>query len=204
MPVYIKKLNKSFGDNHVLRDLDLELKDGGIYCLMGPSGMGKTTLLRILLGLESKDSGTVEGTEEGKTTAMFQEDRLCPELTAIENVALICRKKADRREIRKSLEKILPPECLNQPVKELSGGMKRRVALARAMYEDKKLTILDEPFTGLDSKTRLEVIAYLLRQQRRRTLLIATHGEGDAASLGAETIYLGRLMPEAASGEGAL
>ena len=92
MPVKINKLNKSFGDNHVLRNLELELEDGGIYCLMGPSGMGKTTLLRIILGLESMDSGTIHGIEPDKTTAMFQEDRLCPVLSAIENVALICKK----------------------------------------------------------------------------------------------------------------
>ena len=194
MPIKIQGLNKSFGDNHVLRDLELELKDGGIYCLMGPSGMGKTTFLRILLGLETKDSGTIEGIIPEQTTAMFQEDRLCPVLTPIENVALICKKKANRREIRKSLEEILPASCLDQPASELSGGMKRRVALARALYESGQFVILDEPFTGLDSETRKEVIAYLLRQRKGRILLVATHGNDDAKYLGAEIVRLEQIQ----------
>ena len=194
MPVKIKGLNKSFGDNHVLRDLDLELADGGIYCLMGPSGMGKTTLLRIMLGLEKADRGSIEGMEAGGTTAMFQEDRLCLCLTPIENVALVCRKKAQRGEIRRSLAQILPLSCLDQPALELSGGMKRRVALARALYEEGQMVILDEPFTGLDSATKKEVIGYLLRQRKNRILLVATHGEEDAALLGAEILRLDQMQ----------
>ena len=200
MAIKIKGLNKSFGDNHVLRDVEVTLEDGGIYCLMGPSGMGKTTLIRILLGLETKDSGIIEGIDPDKTTAMFQEDRLCPVLTPVENVALVCRKKANRREIRKSLEEILPSSCLNQPCSELSGGMKRRVALARSLYEAGNLVILDEPFTGLDSDTRKEVITYLLRQQKGRILLVATHGEDDAAYLGAKILRLEEIQKGRANG----
>lgn len=194
MSVKIDKLNKSFGGNHVLNDLCLELEDGKIYCLMGPSGSGKTTLLRILLGLEEKDSGSIEGIESGQTTAMFQEDRLCSVLTPIENVALICKNKPSRKEIQKSLEEILPSKCMNQPASELSGGMKRRVALARALYEDGQLVILDEPFTGLDTDTKKEVIEYLLKQQRGRILLIATHGVDDASYLGGEIIRLEQIQ----------
>ena len=194
MPVKISKLNKSFGDNHVLRNLELELEDGGIYCLMGPSGMGKTTLLRIILGLERMDFGTIYGIAPDKTTAMFQEDRLCPALSAIENVALICKKKPSRGDIRKSLEEILPSECLDQPISELSGGMKRRVALARAFYEPGGLVVLDEPFTGLDTETKKDVIEYLLKQRKGRILLVATHGEDDAALLGASVIRLEEIQ----------
>ena len=194
MAIKITGLEKSFGENHVLRDLNVELKDGGIYCLMGPSGMGKTTLLRILLGLERADAGTITGIDPDRTTAMFQEDRLCPVLTPVENVALICKKKADRRAVRKSLERILPATCMDQPASELSGGMKRRVALARALYEPGKLVILDEPFTGLDRETKQEVIDYLLEQQNGRILLVATHGEVDAALLGAEIIRLEQIQ----------
>ncbi len=194
MPITIKGLNKSFGENHVLRDLELELEDEGIYCLMGPSGMGKTTLLRIILGLEKKDSGSIEGIQQDRVTAMFQEDRLCPVLTPIENVALVCKKKAKKSEIRKNLAQILPPACLGQPASELSGGMKRRVALARALYEDGQLVVLDEPFTGLDSATKKEVIDYLLRQRKNRILLVATHGEEDVDLLGAKIIRLEQIQ----------
>ncbi len=194
MPITIKGLNKSFGENHVLRDLELELEDEGIYCLMGPSGMGKTTLLRIILGLEKKDSGSIEGIQQDRVTAMFQEDRLCPVLTPIENVALVCKKKAKKSEIRKNLAQILPPACLDQPASELSGGMKRRVALARALYEEGQLVVLDEPFTGLDSATKKEVIDYLLRQRKNRILLVATHGEEDVDLLGAKIIRLEQIQ----------
>ena len=83
---------------------------------------------------------------------------------------------------------------MDQPASELSGGMKRRVALARALYEPGKLVILDEPFTGLDRETKQEVIDYLLEQQNGRILLVATHGEDDAALLGAEIIRLEQIQ----------
>lgn len=194
MGIKITGMNKSFDDNHVLRDLYLELEDGEIYCLMSPSGMGKTTLIRILLGLEKKDSGDIEGIDPEQTTAMFQEDRLCPVLTPVENVALVCSHRAGRGDIRRSLGEILPETCLDQPISELSGGMKRRVALARALYKPGKLVIFDEPFTGLDTETRREVIAYILRQQRGRILLIATHGEDDAEYLGAKIVRLEEIQ----------
>ncbi|MER1985774.1 MAG: ATP-binding cassette domain-containing protein [Solibacillus sp.] len=141
----ISGVSKQFNGQPVLRAVDLQLEDNGIYCLMGPSGMGKTTLLRILLDLESKDAGTIKGIKPGEIAAMFQENRLCEELTSIENVMLVIPKKASHADIRKNLELILPAEYLEQPVSELSGGMKRRVALARAMNYPSKMIIMDEP-----------------------------------------------------------
>lgn len=190
MGISISKLQKSFGDHKVLCDLNMELEDGGIYCLMGASGMGKTTLLRIIMGLETSDGGTITGIQSGEISAMFQEDRLCETLTPVENVALVYPEKASRKRIRRDLEQILPAECMKQPIRELSGGMKRRVALARAMHYQGRLIILDEPFTGLDRDTKQEVIAYILKKQNNRILLIATHGEEDAQLLGGKKILL--------------
>lgn len=204
MSIQIKQLKKAFGEKKVLRGVDMTLEDDRIYCLMGPSGMGKTTLLRILLGREAADSGTIEGISPGEISAMFQEDRLCQPLTAVENVALVCEGKSNRKELAEELCQILPENCLNQPVSQLSGGMKRRVALARAIHYSSRMVILDEPFTGLDRKTRMEVISYILNMRRGRTLLIATHGVDDAALLGAETLRMEDVQGEKGEEEAAL
>ena len=185
---------KAYGANRVLRDVSFTLEGGGVYCLMAPSGSGKTTLFRVLLGLERADAGCVRGVEPGRIAMMFQEDRLCATLTAVENVALVLPPDARRRDAADLLARILPPECLDQPVMELSGGMRRRVSLARAVTFPSDLVVLDEPFTGLDAQTRRRVIDFLLAERAGRTLLVATHGEGDAELLGAQVVRLDEVQ----------
>lgn len=197
MSLQIKGLCKSFGEHRVLKGLEMTLEDGGIYCLMGASGMGKTTLLHILLGLEDKDSGEMIWSGGSRISAMFQENRLCEDLTAPQNAALVCKGRLSLGEISKRLSEILPEECLSQPVRELSGGMKRRAALARAMLFDSELIIMDEPFTGLDRSTKKEVIDFILRMRGGRTLLISTHNEEDVSLLGGTRLELGELFTEA-------
>lgn len=197
MPISIKNIQKAFGAKQVLNGIDYELEDGGIYCLMGPSGMGKTTLLRILMDLENPDGGDVEGLTRNDIAVMFQENRLLEWMDAIDNIAVMrkgIRDKKLKKEIEENLKLILPADCLHQPVTQLSGGMKRRVALARAMNYPSKLIILDEPFTGLDRETKLEVIDYILKMRGNRILLVATHGVEDAAMLGAKVIHLEELL----------
>lgn len=191
MSVIITDLCKTFDDNEVLKNVNITLKDNSIYCLMGASGIGKTTLLRILMGLEHADSGSVSGIDTKSISCMFQEDRLIPYLSAIDNVRIVLRgKNNNREEVRNHLLSILPDDSLDMPVSSLSGGMKRRVALARALSYPGKLIILDEPFTGLDKDTKLNVIDYILKMRNNRTLLIATHGTDDADLLGAKIIKL--------------
>ncbi|CBL23981.1 MULTISPECIES: ATP-binding cassette domain-containing protein [Blautia] len=191
MSVQIRNLCKTFGSKKVLNNLNITLEDGGIYCLMGPSGMGKTTLLRIIMNLESKDAGEITGIDpDVEISSMFQEDRILPMLSAVANVNMMYEKKRPVKEIKEDLSQILPKKCLRQPVCELSGGMKRRVSLARCMHYQGKMIILDEPFTGLDMATKQEVISYILKNRRNRILLVATHGIEDAALLGAEVIHL--------------
>ena len=193
MSITLRNIQKSFGAKKVLTGVDYTLEDGKIYCLMGPSGMGKTTLLRILMGLENPDAGTIDGLGENDIAAMFQEDRLFMWLSPVENVAIMYKTKPDREKIAENLAKILPADCLSQPVSQLSGGMKRRVALARAMHFPAKLVILDEPFTGLDKDTRQQAIDYILEMKGDRILLVATHGVDDAQLLGATVIRLEEL-----------
>ena len=197
MPISIQNIQKAFGAKRVLTGVDYVLEDGGIYCLMGPSGMGKTTLLRILMDLENPDRGDVKGLGRNDIAVMFQENRLLEWMDAVDNVAVMrkgIRDKKLKAEIEENLKHILPADCLHQPVAQLSGGMKRRVALARAMSYPSKLIILDEPFTGLDRATKLEVVDYILRMRGDRILLVATHGTEDAAMLGAKVIHLEELL----------
>ena len=197
MPISIHNIQKAFGAKQVLTGVDYVLQDDSIYCLMGPSGMGKTTLLRILMDLENPDKGSVEGLGNHDIAVMFQENRLLEWMDAVDNVAVMrkgIRDKKLKQEIEENLNKILPADCLHQPVSQLSGGMKRRVALARAMNYPSNLIILDEPFTGLDRATKSDVIDYVLQMRGDRILLVATHGVEDAQMLGATVIHLEELL----------
>lgn len=192
--VQFENVCKAYGANQVLRSVNFDLAGGSATCLMAASGSGKTTLFRVLLGLEPADSGRINGIAPERISMMFQEDRLCSTLTPVENVALVLPASASRADIRKLLAEVLPPDCLDQPAMELSGGMRRRVSLVRAVAHESDLVVLDEPFTGLDAQTRRRVIEFLLRHKGNRTLLVATHGEGDAELLGATRLALDELQ----------
>ncbi len=201
--VEFDRVCKTYGANEVLRRVTFSLPGGGVRCLMAPSGSGKTTLFRVLLGLESADSGEIRGIKPGQISMMFQEDRLCETLTPVENVALVLPPAARRADVARLLREILPADCLNQPAMELSGGMRRRVSLARAVAFPSRMVVLDEPFTGLDQATKEKVIEFLLAHRAGRTLLVATHGEDDARLLGAERVNLADVQDGGAAGAGA-
>ena len=192
--VVLTGVRKVYGDRTVLDDVSLTLAAGQTYCLMAPSGSGKTTLLRCLLGLEKVDGGSIEGIKQGRVSMMFQEDRLCEVLTPVENVALVLPRDVRRSDVQGLLEQILPPDCMDRPAMQLSGGMRRRVSLVRALAFPSDAIVLDEPFTGLDAGTRRTVINFVLKYRAGRTLLVATHGEDDARLLGAQTIDLVALQ----------
>ena len=180
-----KNIRKSFDGKVVLDHVNLELEDNRIYCLMGPSGRGKTTLLRILADLETLDEGHVTGVKGKQISMVFQENRLCEGITAVENIRLVgCRNP------EALLSEILPESCLKQPVHELSGGMKRRVAVARAVAAESNLILMDEPFTGLDEETKRNVVNFILKYRKGRFLLITTHQDEDVSLLGAEKILI--------------
>ena len=180
MMIKVKEIKKSFGDLVVLDGVNLEIPKGGRLCIMGRSGCGKTTLLRILGGLAKQDAGTVEGIL--RPIPVFQEDRLAEAFTPLRNLLLVSR---DRKGAVALLEELGLADAISKPTRELSGGMKRRVAIARALMAEGDVLLLDEPFKGLDDETRRTVAASILRHLGGRTLIAVTHDEEDASLLSA-------------------
>lgn len=162
-------LSKSYGDLQVIKALDAEYRPNEVYYFTTPSGSGKTTLFRLLCGLEKADSGVIENVGLRFSYA-FQDDRLCEEYSAVQNVELVTDCDAES-----TLQKLLPKEALHKPCSQLSGGMRRRVAVVRAMEADSDCVILDEPYAGLDEETKQRVQSYIQECQRGRILLIASH-----------------------------
>ena len=186
----ISHLTKRFGEKTLFEDLNLTLTAPAV--LWAPSGWGKTTLLRILMGLEMPTSGTVQGV--GKVSAVFQEDRLCPQLTAVENVALVLPGPVDqyKKQIEKGFQQLgLDNAALSLPARKLSGGQKRRAALLRALWAESDTLLLDEPFTGMDPETMKKAAALLKARCQDRNVLLATHDREAIEALGWEVIELG-------------
>ncbi len=196
-----EEISKSFGDQPVLRNFSAKLVPGGSYLVTGESGIGKTTFLRILMGLESVDGGRVqimrgESRSAGsgrvpapraagagrpgcrsirlRASAVFQEDRLFEDLTAAENIGLV-RGAPPAHRIKEELGRLLPEDAADRPVRELSGGQKRRVAIVRALLAESETVFMDEPFTGLDEENRRRAAEYIREKQGGRTLVVTGH-----------------------------
>ena len=172
----IKHLTKQFGKKTLFRDLCLTVE--GPAVLWAPSGWGKTTLLRILMGLEGPTSGIVQGV--GRVAAVFQEDRLCPQLTAVQNVTLVLPGSAEqyKEQIIKDFQQLgMDAAALALPAARLSGGQKRRTALLRALWAASDTLLLDEPFTGMDPELVSHAAAAVVRLAARRDTVLVTHDE---------------------------
>ncbi len=178
-----------YPEKTVFKDITLAIPDNGTIALMAPSGYGKTTLLRILAGLLPIEHGTVSGLINKKISFLFQEDRLLPWLTAEKNVALV----SDQAMAVSWLKK-MEIDNLRLLPHEMSGGMQRRVALARAMAFGGDVLLLDEPFKGLDEALRTR-IAERIRNQFPLTIL-SVHDVTEAESMGAQVVLLERLTQE--------
>ena len=173
----------------MLSDVSLRFTAGETVCIRGRSGIGKTTLLRIISGLTKPDSGTVSGVPE-RIAFVFQEDRLCEEFSALSNVRLVTGRSMPAETILKHLSELGLSESAMLPVRDFSGGMKRRVALARAVCAEPELLILDEPFKGLDLELKLKVIAYIKKHTAGKTVVCVTHDPAEAELMGGIVIDL--------------
>lgn len=189
--IIISGLCKSFGDNEVLRDVDLRFAEGSITLIMGESGCGKSTLIKLIMGLLTPDGGSISGTPH-RISAVFQEDRLCDDFSALTNVRVTAARGSTAEQLLCDFAALGLLGNEKKPVRELSGGMKRRVALLRALFADSELLILDEPFTGLDDDNRAAAAELILKRRRGRTVIVVTHEAEDAALLGAQTVYINK------------
>ncbi|MCM1569237.1 MAG: ABC transporter permease subunit [Roseburia sp.] len=163
-------IGKAYGENRVLEHYSASFPAGEISRLTWDSGRGKTTLLRLFAGLERPDSGRL--VKPGSCGMLFQEDRLCMEYSALKNVELVT---GDWDKGREALLQLLGQEDIEKPCCQLSGGQRRRVALVRAMEAPAAFVLLDEPFTGMDAKTRVLAENYIAKKQQGRAVLMATH-----------------------------
>jgi len=183
--IVLNNICKSFGEKQVLKDVSAVFPKEKTSCISAASGIGKTTLFRIMLGLEKPDSGDVTGLENEKISVVFQEDRLCEEFTVAENIKLTSPWVSDT-EISDAMQRVALTDCYHQPVCELSGGMRRRAAVLRAVLHGGDVIMLDEPFKGLDEATKHKVMDFIKEKYAGKTILLITHDSGEANDMGCE------------------
>ena len=182
--IVLENVTKRYGEKVVIEHLSLVIKDGKMTCLFGPSGRGKTTLLRLIGALEKPDEGHIT-TTHAKISIVFQEDRLLPWLGALDNAAI----GADKQTAKALLERLGMGDALFKKPAALSGGMRRRVALARALAYGGDLLLLDEPFKGLDDTLTCTAVALIKVQWQGKTVVLVTHDRELAAQCD-EILYL--------------
>ena len=188
MDIIFDHVSKAYGEKQVLQSFCCCFLEGKNSCILGPSGCGKTTLLRLIAGLEKPDSGEITGTEGKKNSAVFQENRLFENLTVEKNLMLTARKGFTRTDARALLGELGLEAEARKPLNTLSGGMQRRVAVARALAADYDLLLLDEPLTGLDGDTRRTVMEAIRRHGAGKTCIWVTHEPADAVLLDAQVL----------------
>ena len=190
MDIRLEKVYKQYNGKTILKDIDMTFTKGSISCIMGASGRGKTTLVSILMGLVKQDGGEVLGLHGVRRAAVFQEDRLIEHWDAVKNVRLVCGKDITEAMIREHLGRTGLEDITDKPVRAFSGGMRRRVAIVRALLAESSVVILDEPFKGLDEALKEQVIYYIKEQTAGKTVIIVTHDRKDAELLGAKVYTL--------------
>lgn len=184
----LRNISKSYHGRPVLQNVSFTIEPG-VTALWAPSGAGKTTLLRILLGLERPDSGELLGTGV-RWSAVFQEDRLLDGLDAMGNLCFALGSDWDEAAARRLLAELGLSDAEDRPVREWSGGMKRRLALARALLADAEAIALDEPFAGLDAENRRHGAECIARRAETTPVLLVTHDQADLEALNARIIEL--------------
>lgn len=184
----LRNICKSYHGRPVLQNVSFTIEPG-VTALWAPSGAGKTTLLRILLGLERPDSGELLGTGV-RWSAVFQEDRLLDGLDAMGNLRFALGSGWDEAAARRLLAELGLSDAEDRSVREWSGGMKRRLALARALLADAEAIALDEPFTGLDAENRRRGAECIARRAETTPVLLVTHDRADLEALNARIIEL--------------
>ena len=186
MKIKTENLSVSF-EKTVLENLNLEIAEN--TAIMGESGSGKTTFLNAVSGLLKPDSGKISFSKKPRISFVFQENRLFENYSALDNVKAVAPKEVTEKEISDLLESLgIEKEDQQKAVSTFSGGMKRRVAISRALIYKSNLLLLDEPFKGLDEKTREECANVIKNTAKEKLIVLVTHQKEEAELLGIEKI----------------
>lgn len=194
MSLTLSNIKKSFGDKIIFNGFSYEFNDNGIYAVIGESGVGKTTLLRMIAGLDNSYKGKIEGGGFKNVSFAFQEYRLFPGISALENVIVAIGDKKNNNciiEAKRMLSYLgFSDEDMNLFPDELSGGMKQRVSLARAFLKKSKILILDEPTKELDSQLRQKIYDLIIKESESRLIIIVSHLKEDLECIKATKIII--------------
>lgn len=196
MKYKVKNINKSYGDSKILEDISIDFEEDKTTCILGESGVGKTTLLNIIAGITDRDSGQIRGFEDETSSFVFQEDRLIEWRNIRDNLAFVLENKMEKLEIEELIDKYLKLVNLEEYKyyypRELSGGMRQRISLLRAFAYPSKVLIMDEPFKSLDINNKQIVIELFkkLRTVEKKTSILVTHDIDEALSLADKIVIL--------------
>ncbi len=186
--IICRNISKSFGEKQVLNGFNCKIPIGAVTVIRGASGCGKTTLLRIIAGLEKPDTGEVLGVDVNRISFLFQEDRLFPWLTAKQNVEVVIKENKDlATELLSALG--LKNELNSYPA-QLSGGMCRRVAIARALAYDSDVLLLDEALRGLDEKNIENTVSVIKAFAGDKTIISVTHAPSSLEDSAGQILHL--------------
>lgn len=194
--IRLNNLSKNYPNKKILNHFDMSFADGSFTCILGPSGCGKSTLLKLIAGLEKPDSGQINNTEGLRTSFVFQDPALIPWLNVKENIliALSAVKTLTKEEKTSKLQEVLSLVKLtgseNTFPHQLSGGMKMRVSIARALINNPQILLMDEPFSALDELVRFELQEELwyLWSQKKMNIFFVTHAISEAVFLGEQIL----------------
>jgi NitT/TauT family transport system ATP-binding protein len=190
MNIILKDITKAYDGEVVLNNINWEIEENKFNFLMGESGIGKTTLINILMGIVKPDFGHICGIEGRKISTVFQENRLLEDFDALTNLKLVTSKDTNDEEVINLLKNLGLGDSINKKVSQFSGGMKRRLAIGRALIYKSEIVIMDEPFKGLDRELYLKTIKYVKEKLKDKTVIIVTHREEECEIFEGKAMYL--------------